>query len=338
MPSNNLVIITPALSGGGIEKSTPILIEALSNITKSPVIWIGINESTFEGTLPQTTVICAGRQSKDGVLATIQSLLRISRHISKVRDPLLLINGEVAELFAAFFVWNSKMICVEHASQPWIRSRILGRVVRFVLKIRSVCWVTVNSQQGSIWPYETSFSYIPNPINPTQPNSTDEGYGLIHIGRLTEAKSVDVACRAALQTHLRLDIYGDGELSKALKEEFLGHGDIHFHGYVDEVWSSLGANRVLISSSLHEGDGRNIAEAVIRSQPLLLSDTPDHRRFNLPETNYFRSLDELVKKLDKHKSQSLHGLRPSARLAQAERENRDPSKIASLWKQLIDRL
>jgi hypothetical protein len=194
----------------------------------------------------------------------------------------------------------------------------------------------VNSQQGSIWPYETSFSYIPNPINPTQPNSTDEGYGLIHIGRLTEAKSVDVACRAALQTHMRLDIYGDGELSKALKEEFLGHGDIHFHGYVDEVWSSLGANRVLISSSLHEGDGRNIAEAVIRSQPLLLSDTPDHRRFNLPETNYFRSLDELVKKLDKHKSQSLDGLRPSARLAQAERENRDPSKIASLWKQLID--
>jgi hypothetical protein len=240
LPSNQLVIITPALSGGGIEKSTPILIEALSNITKSSVIWIGINESAFDGTLPQTTVICAGRQSKDGVLATIQSLLRISRHIGKVGKPLLLINGEVAELFAAFFVWNWKMICVEHASQPWIRNRILGRVVRLLLKVRLVRWVTVNSQQGSVWPNETSFTYIPNPIVPTEPNSIDGGYGLIHIGRLTEAKSVEVACLAAVQTHMRLDIYGDGELSKALKGEFLGHGDIHFHGYVDEVWSSFG--------------------------------------------------------------------------------------------------
>lgn len=330
-------MITPALSGGGIEKSIPILIEPLSKLVKLPVVWIGINESVFGGNLSQTTVICAGRQSKDGIIRTIQSLMRIRRNISRFENPLIFINGEVAEIFAAFFIWNVKMICVEHASQPWIRSRILGRVVRFILKSKSIRWVTVNSEQGIIWPHETSFTYIPNPMIPTEPNPKDEAYGLIQIGRLTEDKSVDVVCRAAVQKQMRLDIYGDGELSAALKEEFMGQGDLHFHGYVDDVWSSVGANRILISASRHEGDGRNIAEAVIRNQPLLLLDTPDHRRFKLPETNYFQSLDDLVKKLGTYSSQSLDDLRPSARLAQAERENRDPFTIASQWKQIIGR-
>jgi len=333
--NNCIVFITPALVGGGIEKSTPILIESIERLIARPILWIGINESEFHGHLPRVSVISIGRQSNDGIIKTLRALLQIRSYVRVIQKPQIIVNGEVAEMFAALFIWKWKVICVEHASKPWMRKQTLGRIVRFILSKQSVRWVTVNSQQTKIWPSLNSFTCIPNPILLTVPNAADSIRGLIYIGRLTEGKNVELLCQVSVKTHLRLDIFGDGELSGQLKEKFQGSGDIHFHGYVENVWSSIGANRVFVSASLHEGDGRSIAEAIIRNQPLMLLDTPDHRRFNLPEVNHFLSVDDLVRKLGISQADNFKAIRPTESIAKREQQFRNPERIASKWEQLI---
>jgi glycosyltransferase involved in cell wall biosynthesis len=333
--NRHIVFITPALAGGGIEKSTPILIESIAQLITAPMMWIGINESEFHGELPHVTVVSVRRRSRDGLIKTFRALLRIRNHIRVIENPLVIVNGEVAEMFAALFAWKWKIICVEHASLPWVKKRILGRIVRLVLSRRSVRWVTVNSRQERIWPSITSFNCIPNPVFPSEPNPADSGMGLVYIGRLTEGKNVELVCQASIKAQFRLDIFGDGELSGQLQRRFEGRGDIHFHGFVEDVWSSIGANRVFVSSSLHEGDGRSIAEAIIRNQPLMLLDTPDHRRFGLLEENYFVSLEDLARKLLMNRPECFKGIRPSESVSKREQLFRDPTRVASMWGQLI---
>jgi hypothetical protein len=46
--------------------------------------------------------------------------------------------------------------------------------------------------------------------------------------------------------------------------------------------------------SEYEGDGMVVAEAIIRNHPVLLADNADLRRFNLPDSNYFRNQSQLA--------------------------------------------
>ena len=334
--TRNLVIITPALEGGGIEKTTPILIRSLTKLRKISVLWIGVNKSSSLEDLPRTRSISMGRKSGDGVFCTLRTLFQVQKLVGSVDKPTLLVNGEMAELFAAFFVWNVEIICVEHASRPWTMSRGLGRVIRLILKRKCARWVTVNSRQEIIWPSIMSFVHIPNPIVFPESNFDDREIGLVHIGRLVEAKCTDLACDASVRTGIPLDVYGDGVLYEGLAEKYKKNGQIRFHGFVGNAWSLVGLNKVLISSSTSEGDGRNVAEAIVRRQPLLLRDTEDHRRFGLSDECYFNSTEELCTKLEMYRAESFSQIRPSGTLAMQEIERRDPMRVATLWTSLLD--
>jgi hypothetical protein len=109
-----------------------------------------------------------------------------------------------------------------------------------------------------------------------------------------------------------------------------------FHGFTHDVWEMIGRKRLLISASLHEGDGRNVAEAIMRRQPILLLDTIDHRRFGLPDMHYFRDFDSLIEKIQDHRSDDFDRLRPSGALAEHEMSKRSPARIAKIWSILIN--
>lgn len=335
MQTRHLVIITPALIGGGIEKSTPLVIEAVVKLSPILVTWIGINESHFNGVLPRTTVISMGRRSKDGFSETLRTMLRTRKRIRDLTNPIVIVNGEAAELLSALFLCGVPTICVEHSSQPWKMNRVLGILVRTILKWKAVKWVTVNSRQEKIWPSIESFVHIPNPISPSKPNAVDVNLGLIYIGRVVEGKGADIACSAAKSANMEMDVYGDGDLLHELEQVFGDIKNIRFHGYIDEVWTQIGKNRVLLSCSSHEGDGRTIAEAIIRRQPLLLLDTPDHRRFDLPSENYFTDLEDLSRKIEMYRDTTFDALRPSSEMAALEIQKRSTESVGTLWTELI---
>ena len=139
-----------------------------------------------------------------------------------------------------------------------------------------------------------------------------------------------MVCHASTKERIPLDVYGDGPLMNYLRERFGTSPWIQFHGYINDPWELIGRNKILVSCSKHEGDGRVIAEAIIQRQPILLIDTPDHRKFHLPEHHYFSNIGELMRILSTHKDALVNSLRPPVELSNKEILNRDPLRVATV--------
>jgi hypothetical protein len=335
---SKLFFITPALSGGGIEQSIPILIEQLSQLTSCNIAWVGVNRSEFHREIDGVSIVSMDRESGNGILATTCAIRDSRSLIVSEEKPIVVANGEVAELLALSLPRRIPVICVEHASHPWLMSRKLGYLVRKLISFKDVFWVTVNARQESIWPNIKKFETIYNPIHPTPFSGRDLGVGLIHIGRVTADKGIEMVCLVAQNVGMKLDVYGDGDLLSPLRLKYSQNSDVIFHGFTHDVWEVIGRKRLLISASLHEGDGRNVAEAIMRRQPVLLLDTIDHRRFGLPDIHYFRDLDALIAKIQEHRPDDFDRLRPSEAFAEREVLKRSPTDIAKIWDSFINRI
>jgi hypothetical protein len=338
MAAAKLFFITPALSGGGIEQSIPILIERLRQTANYDLTWFGINRSEFYAEIEGVSIDSMKRESGSGFLATIYAIRNLRSLIVLEERPIVIANGEAAELLALTLPSRIPVICVEHASHPWLMSRKLGYLVRKLISFKGVHWVTVNARQGSIWPNIKKFETIYNPIHPTPFSDRDLGVGLIHIGRVTADKGIEMVCLVAQNVGMKLDVYGDGDLLPPLRLKYSQNSDVIFHGFTHDVWKVIGRKRLLISASLHEGDGRNVAEAIMRRQPLLLLDTIDHRRFGLPDIHYFRDLDALIAKIQEHRPDDFDRLRPSEAFSEREVLKRSPADIAKTWDSFINRI
>ena len=333
--TRKVFFLTPALSGGGIEHSMPILISNLSALRSREIHWIGINKSSFEGHMNGISITSMDRLSGDGLISTLQVLWKLRNVIIQEKNPVVIVNGEVAELLTLFLPRRIQIVCVEHASYPWSMNRFLGSRVRRRLAKGSTIWVTVNTMQEKIWPHIEKFSVIPNPVEITAMNPADQEVGVVHIGRVTKDKGVPLLCAAASEGGFSLDVYGDGESLSKLTTQYGKKSNIHFYGYVANIWEKIGPNRLLVSASRHEGDGRNIAEAIVRRQPLLLLDTSDHRRFGLPDIHYFKDKDSLIDKVRLNAVNGFEELRPSAELSKLEIVKRNPRALALQWDSLL---
>lgn len=333
--ARKLYFITPALCGGGIESSTHILLKNLRGVSDLEFHWIGINNSAPENFIDGAMTASLGRSSGDGLWKTLGILMKFRKVICMERNAIVVANGELAELLAFALPNRIQIVCVEHASMPWSLNRALGFLVRKKLSKSSIVWVTVNSLQETIWPRIRKFSIICNPIESTAFNEKDQAEGLVHVGRVTADKGVTLTCVAADSTGLSLDVYGEGKLRPQLQANYGRNPNIWFHGYVKNVWERIGPNKLFISASMHEGDGRNIAEAIIRGQPLLLLDTRDNRRFGLPDIFYFRDVDSLVSKIRSNSANSFLSLRPSMEVSMREMKKRDPHFVVGEWNSLL---
>ncbi len=335
---SHLIFLTPSLVGGGIETSTQIILELLEKSIDAKTVWIGVNKSRMQGDLPNTITFSGERISKDGIAPTLKTVYEIRNRILRLKNPIIVINGEIPELIGAALPKTIKMICVEHASKPWMMNRQLGYVVRGILRTRVKEWVTVNLLQEEIWPGIKKFSTIPNPVSLIPVNEGDPQIRLFTLGRIVESKGIEGVCWSAWKSGMSLDVYGTGELEGKLKEQYSQISNIRFMGYQNNVWQEIGPNQVLISASRHEGDGRIIAEAIVRRQPVLLIDTPDHRRFELPSINYFKDFTELQKRLDNLNDMAVMKLRPPQELVKIQSILRNPEAVTSKWRSIIQQV
>jgi glycosyltransferase involved in cell wall biosynthesis len=68
-----------------------------------------------------------------------------------------------------------------------------------------------------------------------------------------------------------------------------------FSGYIENPFQSFDVGDLLVVPSRWEGDGLVVLEAIKFGAPLLISDIPDFRRFNLAEKHYFRDANDLTR-------------------------------------------
>jgi glycosyltransferase involved in cell wall biosynthesis len=335
----DVLIIANSTSGGGAEST---MLRLHSKFTENGItsIFLALNESGVPVSNHQD-IIELNRPWKSNILVTIAKFNEFKKLLKNITSDCVLVNCELPELFVALTQkLNSRIIFVEHTSRPWHGRRILGCVIRFILNFRKSDWITVNSNQKNIWGTFRRATYIPNAIRLKDLNfdksSKLQIKGLVYLGRLRGEKRPGWIIQAAKMAGLELHLIGEGEIHEKLMNEYCEEKKIHFHGYVHNPWSHIPYDCLVVVPSKFEGDGLVVAEAIARGNPILLADNPDLRRFQLPEINYFKSLEALTDKLIANASQNFKIMVPPEKSKQFLIESRTEEFLFKKWKYALN--
>lgn len=300
-----ILIICSTAFGGGAENSMQTLHSEL-RLRGIPSNFLSLNKALpIDKTVKLTEgQICFEREWNSG-LKSLVSLIRKFNYLVKSQNPShLIVNCELAELVVALASTRGvRIYCVEHTTQPWIRKRSLGFLVRLILRAKNARWIAVYDTPSDHPLHQRNSKHIPNPISvPTTLADKKQDFKrpkLLFAGRLTSEKRPQWCIEVASDIGLKLEVFGQGPLLEDLKSLALKmRADIVFHGYVANFWEKVElSNSILIAPSEYEGDGMVIAEAIMSGIPVLVSDNPDLRRFKLPENCYAKSIQDFKLKI-----------------------------------------
>ena len=297
-----VMIVTSSLTGGGAERSMNLV---SNELTKRgwPIALVPINSSEPDLVTPICDVFPLHRQWRSSIFDTISAIVKFNRLVRSWKPDVIILNCDLPELFGTLLFGRKVLVAVEHSNIAWINRTKLGKAVRRILSIRRAQWVAVSSHL-KIWPYgHTPQAVIQNPLTPVIETlekfaPTSDIRRLIFIGRLSPEKQPEYLLEISRQTGLPAEIIGDGFLKQSLQARVAeSELAVTFHGHIRDPWSIARSGDLLIISSSSEGDGLVAIEGMERGIPQLLSDIPDFRRFNLPERNYCRNVNDFTERI-----------------------------------------
>ncbi len=327
------MIVSNSITGGGAEISMMRLFLALRN-KNFLVSLCALNEDGITRN-PAQGMVVIGRSWGAGPLGTLRNLRKFRQHLKQEKPDIMLVNCELPELYVSLCASKgSNLIIVEHTSRPWNGRRSLGFIVRSILLLRRARWVTVSRDRYPIWPYSIDPIFIPNAHVQDNSSIPADSAELVFVGRLNHGKHPEVVAEAARLTNSTADFFGDGPDLGNLKQKY-DDSQIRFHGFIENPWRKISPTSLVIVASEYEGDGMNVIEAVANGNPILLADNSDLRRFNFPEGNYFKSLDELTSKIWDSKRVGTKPLKLPHSIRTKLLEEREPNKVSEQWIKLF---
>jgi len=336
-----VVIVLNSLSGGGAEKAMKLLANEL--VHHHQVTVIGINSSTSDGVRLLAQSQSLDRRYRSGVVNTIISLAKFALTIRRLKPHVAIVNCALSELFSLVIPKSVHLIVVEHVNPAWEERRFLGLLIRRYLAARASSVVAVSNHLSFSESERPVDVVIENPIDlPLESASPEEKHdtsttSLTYIGRLSNPqKKPEVALEIARLSQLPITFIGTGrELNSLINSSKQMHVDAKFIGFVEDPWRNIKEGSLLVVPSAYEGDGLVVIEAIIRGIPLVVSDIPDFRRFDLSETNYFKNLDDLIRTIN---TNNLGIFRPPPMAKKRLIEERDLHLLAGKWNDLFSSL
>ena len=337
-----ILFVVNSLSGGGAENSVFAVTRKLLE-RGIPVQLCALNRNDLKDSSdPHKGIYLLEREWKSGLVVTISNLIMFKRLLFELKPKILIANCELPELYVAIASpMLSQKVVVEHTSKPWNGRKLLGALVRILLRVRRANWVTVSSASDRIWLGSHLPIRIPNPIVVT--HHTNRIHYLksevVFVGRLRPEKRPQWAINASIGNNLNIDLFGDGFLRDNLKKTYETATDqVRFHGYVANPWDRISKDSIVVIPSEFEGDGMVVVEAVLRNHPVLLADNADLRKFNLPDSNYFQSESQLLEKLCLWKESDKRLFHASGDIIDSLTIERDIEVITDQWMDLLSQL
>ena len=238
-----VMIVTNSLSGGGAERSMNLLSNELTK-RDWPVSLVPINSGKPDQVVPVCEVFPLDRKWNGSFMNTIVALWKFNKVVSSWQPDVIILNCDLPELFGALLFGKHNLVALEHASQPWGQRKLLGKVVRRILKLRKTTWAAVSTHL-TIWPSKDK----PNAVLQNSvllPNEYKTGVidseikRLVFIGRLSHEKRPDLALEIAKLTNLELIIIGDGLMKEELEKKALRESiKALFLGWAKNPWSEI---------------------------------------------------------------------------------------------------
>lgn len=301
-----IMIVTNSLSGGGAERSMNLVCNELTRRNWT-VSLVPINISPPDKVDPKCEIFQLGRDWQGGIIKTILALVAFNRTVNFWKPDVIILNCDLPELFGSLLIGKHNLVVLEHASNPWSKRMVLGKVVRRILEVRRTKWAAVSSHL-TIWPYGKKPAVcLSNPLifasNRNLQNRIQALNRITYIGRLSPEKRPIDAIDIAKKSKLKLTIIGEGQLRAELENRVLDEKlNVDFLGRLDEPWTEIKVGDLLIVPSASEGDGLVVIEALQLGLPILVSDISDFRRFGFSESNYCKTVDDFVRKIEIFKS------------------------------------
>jgi len=329
-----IVIILNSMRGGGAEKSMNLIADELSR-RGWRVLFISLDPSDRNS----ENIYAVIRKQKT-LIQIVIAYVKIQLIFLKVKPKVIIANCAFPELMISMSVFRCASIIVDHAPFPWGNRELLGRLVRRILILRNSVWVSVSHHFPTWGLKKTVQRIIPNPVDTfsTLVEARQNGKKikrLIYIGRLSDEKNPKLLLEVSKSTELPILFIGNGKQADEIERigGVLGL-QIEFTGFVPNPWDLIHQGDLLLIPSFWEGDSLVAVEAIVRQQPLLLSDIPDFRRFNLEDVNYAKNHSDFVQKIRTY-SDSLQIFSPGVETALKLQEERSLSQIADQWEQLL---
>jgi glycosyltransferase involved in cell wall biosynthesis len=334
------MFVTNSLSGGGAERATNILVNALSDLGNQ-VSLVAINDGPRDLIEPSCQTFELKRKWQGGLTSVLGAYFRLQRVIWKWRPDYLVLNCDIPEFLGSLTIGKHKLIAVEHATYPWINRLRLGKMTRKILSARKTKWVAV-SRHLKIWGSDTLPDIsISNAIAmPATERSKPSGpiKRINFVGRLSPEKQPLWVLEIAKQTGLPIRVFGEG----LLKSELQNFGtenrvDAEYYGFVLNPWDFFDESDLLIIPSSFEGDGLVLVEALCNRIPFIASDIPDLRRFNLKDKNYALNVEEFSKSIIGNLN-SIEYFLPEQTTVHEILRDREPAAVSSKWSSFLKSL
>ena len=332
-----LVIVSNALVGGGAEK-TMLALHQEFTVKGIDCHLIALNQSIAVNKMKNIKVL--DRFWGDNFKSTINNFLNFRRLLKEINPKSIIVNCELPELYISLLkIKNCRIICVEHTSIPWHKRKGIGIIVRLLLKVKQVEWVTVVKGQNRTW-FTRNAQYIPNPyIGPTNilKNSFSKT-SLAFIGGLKKNKRPIWVIESGIKNAIPVNVYGEGNLRASLESKFSNSvQNISFHGFKANAWELIPENSLVVIPSKHEGDGMVVVEAIILKFPIALAKNKDLLRFGLEDKHYFKSLNDLIVLINQNKSGNFSKLIANEEFRRNLLKERSLDLVVSHWLLLLNK-
>jgi glycosyltransferase involved in cell wall biosynthesis len=334
------MFVTNSLSGGGAERATNILVNALTDLGLQ-VSLVAVNSGKRDLIEPKCQTFELKRELQGGIVSVVVAYFKLQSVIWKWKPNYLVLNCDIPEFLGSLSMGKQKLIAVEHATFPWINRIRLGKVTRKILLARNTKWVAV-SEHLKIWAtQEIPDVSICNAIivsKKNRPKPSGDIKRLNYVGRLSKEKQPIWALEIADRVNLPIRIFGEGLLRKQLHDFGLENNiDTQFAGFVSNPWEFFEDGDLLIVPSSFEGDGLVLVEAASNQIPLIANDIPDLRRFNLNDNNYAANVDDFSDLISVNLN-SIENFLPSDINVFGILRDREPEVVGKRWSTFLNSL
>jgi glycosyltransferase involved in cell wall biosynthesis len=333
-----VLFIVNSISGGGAENSASRVYGELRKQGIN-IEMIALNRFEGVGSSKDDRVHELGRSWSDGLIPTIRNYVEFIKKVWMIDPKIVVGHCELPELYMALIPKLSlSLVVVEHTTDPWRGRKLLGAIARSLLKLRRTSWVTVTSSSNSVWFGAEQPIRILNPVSATK-DAYEEKFEekFVYLGRLRNEKRPEWAIKSILENNASIAIIGEGNLAKQLQEKYQSKNEqVTFYGFIDNPWSRLTRDALVIMPSEYEGDGLVAIEAIINGFAIVLADNPDLRRLNLPEKNYFRTPADLSRKIAECLAKGTKTFLPPLSIREEFESSRRPENIALEWLHLLE--
>jgi glycosyltransferase involved in cell wall biosynthesis len=334
------MFVTNSLSGGGAERATNILVNALSDLGNQ-VSLVAINDGPRDLIEPSCQTFELKRKWQGGLPSVIGAFIKLQRAIWKWKPDYLVLNCDIPEFLGSLTMGKHKLIAVEHATYPWINRSRLGKVTRKILSSRKTKWVAV-SQHLKIWGNDSTPDVSINNAIAMPATERSKPSGRIkrinYVGRLSPEKQPLWALEIAKQTGLPVRIFGEGLLTAHLQNFGIAHDiNVRFEGFVSNPWDYFDENDFLLIPSSFEGDGLVLVEALCNRIPFIANDIPDLRRFGLEDKNYALNVEEFSNSIVTNIS-AIEYFLPKENNVYEILKDREPAIVGQRWNSFLNSL